>query len=183
MHTSKRRIRKKTFKGCGLVSSALKGVGSALNKGIDLLPIELHVPSGLTSSYNWCGPGTRIKERLARGDQGINKLDEACKIHDLAYAQYSDTEHRAQADRDLAERAWQRFKASDSSIGEKATAWAVTTAMKAKAKLGGSHKRKARKQKKGKGLYLRPWPVGKGVKKTTVKRKKRCACKKKKTSK
>src|SRR5204863_113794 len=148
-------------------------VSSVLNKAIDLLPVELHLPG-----YRYCGPGTKLKERLARGDKGINKLDEACKIHDIAYSRYKDSERRRQADKELAERAWQRFKASDSSLGEKTAAWAVTTAMKAKTKLGGGHKKKRGvKRPKGKGLYLRPYPKqGYGQR-----RKKRRSCKKKKT--
>lgn len=115
-------------------------IGNILNKAIDFLPVELHIPG-----YQYCGPGTKLNKRLRRGDPGINKLDEACKQHDIAYSKYSDTEHRSQADRDLAERAWQRVKAGDSSIGEKATAWAVTNIMKAKNKFGGGIKKKVKK--------------------------------------
>lgn len=128
-------------------------VSSVLNKAIDLLPVELHLPG-----YNYCGPGTKLSKRLARGDKGINGLDEACKSHDIAYSRYKDSERRRQADKELAERAWQRFKASDSSVGEKASAWAVTTAMKAKTKFGGGRRKKRSvKRLKGKGLYLRPY--------------------------
>ena len=28
--------------------------------------------------YQFCGPNTRLEERLARGDQGINRLDKVC---------------------------------------------------------------------------------------------------------
>ncbi|WP_221935836.1 hypothetical protein, partial [Klebsiella pneumoniae] len=82
-------------KGGGLSSSALslfkKGirnipVGAVVNTAIDALPLELHLPGG----YQYCGPGTKLKHRLARGDTGINKLDEACKEHDIAYSKYSD---------------------------------------------------------------------------------------------
>ncbi|RZF33815.1 hypothetical protein LSTR_LSTR010363 [Laodelphax striatellus] len=50
--------------------------------------------------------GTKLEKRFARGDPGINRLDRACKQHDIAYSQNSDTASRAKADRDLAERAW-----------------------------------------------------------------------------
>lgn len=147
-------------------------IGAAVNKAIDLLPIELHVPG-----YNFCGPGTKLKKRLARGDKGVNPLDEACKIHDIAYATYKDSAQRQKADNELAERAWQRFKAPDASLGEKATAWTVTTAMKAKTKFGGGKKRRCTKRKrpvKGKGLYLRPYPKrGAGKRKRRVTKKKR----------
>lgn len=153
------------MRGSGIVSSVV-------NKAIDLLPFEAHLPG-----YNYCGPGTRLKKRLARGDKGINGLDEACKIHDIAYSKYSDNAHRRQADKELAERAWRRFKASDASVGEKAAAWAVTTAMKAKTAFGGGKKKKRatkrKSQPKGKGLYLRPYPKrGSGKKKTKVAKKK-----------
>ena len=158
-------------------------ISSVLNKAIDLLPIELHLPSGIGTrglkTYNYCGPGTKLKERLARGDKGINGLDEACKLHDIAYSQYKDSDKRRKADEELAERAWQRVKASDSSFGEKAAAWAVTTAMKAKSKLGSGRVNKKKKNprtcgggcsKRGKGLYLKPYIVGSGGKGTKKKK-------------
>ena len=36
--------------------------------------------------YSFAGPGTKLKERLARGDRGINSLDELARSHDIAYA-------------------------------------------------------------------------------------------------
>ena len=36
--------------------------------------------------YNYCGPNTRLEERLARGDEGINRLDQVCKQHDIDYS-------------------------------------------------------------------------------------------------
>jgi hypothetical protein len=175
--TKRKTIRRKrrVVRGSGIVSSVL-------NKTIDLLPVELHIPG-----YQYCGPGTKLKQRLARGDPGINKLDQACKQHDIAYSRYKDSESRRKADKELAERAWQRFKAPDASYGEKAASWAVTTAMKAKTKFGGGRRKKrgVRRSKRGRGLRLRPYPVdGMGLYlspykiKGTGNRKKRC-CKKK----
>ena len=150
--------------GSGLVSNIL---GTVINKSIDLLPVELHLPG-----YQYCGPGTKLSQRLQRGDPGINKLDAACKKHDIAYSQYSDSINRAKADKELAERAWERVKSNDASLGEKAAAWAVTNIMKAKSKIGGSMKKKKKILKKvlrcikGKGLYLRPYKkTGAGIKK------------------
>jgi len=161
------------YRGSGLISSIAGAAGSVLNRAIDLLPAEIHVPG-----YQYCGPGTDLQTRLSRGDPGINQLDRACKEHDIAYAKYKDSQNRARADRILAERAWERVKASDSNLAEKATAWAVTNIMKAKAKLGAGKKRqqvkkksrkrckqnknrksqkKSKRQTKGKGLYLRPY--------------------------
>lgn len=160
-------------KGRGLISSAL-------NKAIDLLPVELNLPN-----YSYCGPGTYLKQRLARGEKGINPLDSACKDHDIAYSNFSDSKRRAEADRVLEEKAWKRFKAPDSSIAEKAASWLVTTAMKAKSKFGGGVKQKKKNKKNqssnmkallkklhGAGLYLRPYPKTGGSLKKRAKKKK-----------
>lgn len=132
-------VMKKNRKGKGLV-----------NKLIDLLPVELHLPGG----YRYCGPGTKLEERLKRGDPGINKLDDYCKDHDISYSKTSDSLDRNKADLLLADRAWERVKAKDSSLAEKVAAYAVTNTMKLKAKLGmgcgGSKKKKT-----GKGLHRR----------------------------
>ena len=72
-----------------------------LNTAINKLPFELHIPGG----YRFCGPGTKLEKRLARGDKGINELDEACKEHDIAYSKEKDLEHRHKADRILADKA------------------------------------------------------------------------------
>lgn len=168
------------LRGSGLISTLTDAAGKVVNKAIDILPVELNIPF-----YQWCGPGTNVKKRLARGDPGINKLDAACKNHDIAYSISGDTKNRAEADRILADKAWERFKASDSSLSEKAAAWAITNIMKVKSKLGGGRIRKKRpyktrrrkvncvckkrkhnkvsgRGKKGRGLYLRPYQQGSG---------------------
>lgn len=121
-----------------------------------------------------------MSTRLARGDKGINPLDEACRLHDIRYSQTSDSARRAQADRELAERAWKRVVSSDAGLGERAAALAVTNIMKVKSKLGGggrvkrkrtTQRRRRRGAKKttratylqpyqGQGLYLRPYRGG-----------------------
>ena len=116
--------------------------GALLNTLINKLPIELHIPS-----YNYCGPGTKLNKRLARGDKGINQLDEACKEHDIAYSKYSNLEKRHEADKILAAKAINRFKASDSNLGEKLSSLAVHGIMKAKTKLGMGIR--VRRRKKG----------------------------------
>lgn len=153
-------------------------VGTVVNKSIDLLPVELHLPG-----YQYCGPGTKLTQRLRRGDPGINKLDAACKDHDIAYSKYSDSSNRAKADRILAERAWERAKSNDASFSERLAAYAVTGVMNTKSKLGRGIKKRKRRSKKstlskikstllrctkrGKGLYLRPYKraTGDGLKK------------------
>lgn len=106
-----------------------------INTVINKLPVELHIPG-----YNYCGPGTKLQKRLLRGDVGVNKLDEACRLHDIAYTKYIDTSSRHAADLELAKKAWERFKSSDASVGEKAAALLVSNIMKGKVKMGGALK-------------------------------------------
>ncbi|KYN05740.1 hypothetical protein ALC62_03326 [Cyphomyrmex costatus] len=114
-----------------------------LNHAINALPIELHIPG-----YQFCGPGTRLVKRLARGDRGINPLDEACREHDIAYSQCKDLAKRHVADNILAEEARKRITAKDSTLGERAAATAVWAAMKAKTKIGMGLKTKKKKSTK-----------------------------------
>lgn len=113
--------------------------GGLLNSIVNNLPFELHLPQ-----YEFCGPGTKLKKRLARGDRGINELDRACKDHDIEYATHKDLPNRHRADLVLQKRAWDRVKSSDASIGERAAALLVAGGMKAKRSLGMGLKRKKR---------------------------------------
>lgn len=108
-----------------------KGKG-VFNTLLDKLPVELH----LTPSYNFCGPGTKLQKRLARGDTGINPLDNHCRVHDIAYSQSKNIEDRHAADKILQQGAWQRVKSKDANFGERVGAFAVAAAMKAKRTLG-----------------------------------------------
>lgn len=121
--------RKRVIRGQGIINTL-----------INKLPFEAHIPG-----YNFCGPGTRLQKRLDRGDKGVNPLDEACKAHDIAYAQHTALNKRHEADKLLAERALARFKAKDASWGEKAAALGVTGIMKAKTKIGMGRRRRSRK--------------------------------------
>ncbi|KAJ8913265.1 hypothetical protein NQ315_012883 [Exocentrus adspersus] len=110
----------------------IKKQGSGVvNSLISKLPIELHLPT-----YQYCGPGTKLQKRLARGDPGINKLDQSCRQHDIAYSKSSNLQDRHKAGHDLKQQAWQRVNSKHASFGEKAAAWVVTSAMKVKRKLG-----------------------------------------------
>lgn len=102
-----------------------------LNTLINKLPFEAHIPG-----YRFCGSGTKLSERLARKEVGINPLDDACKEHDIAYSKTNNLSERHEADKVLAERAWERVVSPGAKIGEKIAAYAVTNAMKAKVKLG-----------------------------------------------
>lgn len=88
---------------------------------------EIHIPG-----YQYCGPGTRLAERLARGEPGINKLDAACKVHDLAYASCEDTKSRRKADKELIARAFKRIYSDDAKLDERAAALLVSGLMGAK---------------------------------------------------
>ena len=50
-----------------------------------------NIPNGSfqnTGKYSYCGPGTKVKKRVSEGYQGVNKLDNACKEHDIYYSKY-----------------------------------------------------------------------------------------------
>lgn len=107
----------------------MKGEG-LVNNLINNLPFELHIPG-----YQFCGPGTRLRERLARGERGINKLDNACMQHDIAYNSHN-TEDRRKADVQLINMAKQRMKSKDATKGEKIASWFVNKIMKTKVRVG-----------------------------------------------
>ena len=50
------RVYSKKIEGSGLLSDI---AGTVINKSIDLLPVELHIPG-----YQYCGPGTKLSKRL-----------------------------------------------------------------------------------------------------------------------
>lgn len=116
-----------------------KGSG-LLNTLINKLPVELHIPG-----YRFCGPGTKLKERLERGDRGVNDLDEACKEHDIAYSKSTELTERHIADNKLFDIAVKRLKSKDVAVGEKLAAAVVAGAMKGKTKLGMGIRRRIRK--------------------------------------
>lgn len=123
-------------------------------KLLDRLPVELHVPG-----YQFCGPGTHLQQRLQRGDVGINPLDRACRVHDIAYASSSAPHDRLHADKVLADAASKRIKASDASFAERIAAILVLGAMVSKTILsrvvGGGRKRKRAVKKRGCGVKKR----------------------------
>lgn len=117
-----------------------------LNTIINNLPFEAHLPG-----YQYCGPGTKLEDRLNRGDKGINPLDVACKKHDIAYSHSKDIQDRHRADKILQEEAWNRVKSRDASFGERAAALLVTSGMKVKRKFGmGLNLNSVLKQRKSK---------------------------------
>ena len=119
---------------------------SLWNRAVNALPFELHIPG-----YQFCGPGTRLAKRLARGDAGINPLDAACREHDIAYSHSNDLTDRHAADNILAEKARKRITASDSALGERAAAAAVWAAMKSRQRSAWANRRRRRRRRKRRG--------------------------------
>lgn len=114
-----------------LPETKIEGSG-IINDIINNLPFEAHWPG-----YNFLGPGTKLKKRLARGDKGINPLDDGGREHDISYSKHEDVESRHIADEILQKLAWERLKAEDAEIiGEKLPALVTTGAMWLKRKLG-----------------------------------------------
>lgn len=109
-------------------------------------------------------------------DNGVNPLDSYWKDQDKAYERSKVLSDRKKADYILENRAWDRVKAKDSSLNEKAVAWGVTTAMKLKRKLGGGCRFKSA-VKAGKNILKK----NKG-KKHLVKLTRKCLAAAKKTS-
>jgi hypothetical protein len=107
--------------------------GGFLNSVLAKIPFELHLPG-----YNYCGPNTRLEQRLASGQRGINPLDAACMLHDIAYSKYKDTSNRHKADIVLADAADKRLNAKDATFGEKVASWIVSKVMRGKVKIGAS---------------------------------------------
>lgn len=95
--------------------------------------------------------GTKLAKRLARGQKGINKLDAACREHDIAYELHKGANHRYQADLKLKKQARERIRAKDATFGERVAALTVSTVMKAKTGLssfGAGLRKKLTKRKK-----------------------------------
>ena len=58
--------------------------------------IEFHWPG-----YQYMGPGTHLKKRLARGDPGINRLDRIANAHDIDYDKAKNLKDKWEADRKM----------------------------------------------------------------------------------
>ena len=69
------------------------GTGIDIQKLLGKTGIEFHWPN-----YQYMGPGTHLKKRLARGDPGINRLDKIAKIHDIDYSRAKNLKDKWKAD-------------------------------------------------------------------------------------
>jgi hypothetical protein len=137
----------------------------------------------LSLGHKFCGPGTKLKERLARGDQPISKLDDFCRSHDIIYRDNKDSETRRRADNILADQAISRIFSRDAKLGERAAALAVAGAMKAKTKYGFGVKNTTPSKKKKTRVVKTPYKIGGGCVRTVlVKPPGGCAKKKRKNN-
>lgn len=109
----------------------MKQGSGIFNALLNKLDTEIHVPG-----FNYLGPGTKLEERLARGDKPINKLDEAAMEHDIFYNKHKGVKERHKADEVLEYKAWDRVFAPDASLKERTAAYLTTNAMKIKRHLG-----------------------------------------------
>ena len=82
--TTKKAIKKTKRKRSG---------GLDLQKWLGKTGIEFHWPG-----YQYMGPGTKLKKRLARGDPGINRLDRIAKQHDIDYSKAKNLQDKWKAD-------------------------------------------------------------------------------------
>lgn len=93
-----------------------------------LNPPELHLPG-----YQYCGPFTKLEKRLQRGDLGINRVDKACKKHDIEYSKTKDNSERHRADQELIN----DLDAIDNpTFGERAARMIIKPIIKTKKKFG-----------------------------------------------
>ena len=87
--------------------------------------MEFHWPG-----YQYMGPGTHLKKRLARGDSGLNRLDRIAKAHDIDYDKAKNLQDKWEADRKM-------IAKTDQLPGRKSlTERIVENIMKAKLRLG-----------------------------------------------
>ena len=89
--TGKRKVRRKRpQKG---KKRGQRGAALDIQKLIEKTGKEFHWPK-----MNYLGPGTRLKQRLKRGDRGVNRLDELAKIHDIDYSKAKSLKDKWKAD-------------------------------------------------------------------------------------
>lgn len=91
-------------------------------------PPELHL-----LGYQYCGPFTKLHERLRRGDRGINRVDMACKNHDINYDSTTDVRERHAADRQLID---DLNAIENPTLGERIARWPIIQTFRIKIFLG-----------------------------------------------
>ena len=94
------------------------------NEKINKLKTPIMLPN-----YNYCGPGTRIGPNTFEEVNAVNKLDQACKVHDMVYTFTNDTQSRHNADLQLIESSVHRIVARDASLLERIWAFLISVLM------------------------------------------------------
>ena len=63
---------------------------------------EIHMRTPTMKKYNYCGPGTKLEERLTSNNpkirDPINNLDAICQKHDIAYSEAKSLKDKHKAD-------------------------------------------------------------------------------------
>jgi hypothetical protein len=139
---------------CGTVKYLITGRrsgGSIVNTLLNKLPLpEMHLglpkaipsenrPNGSfnnSAKYSYCGPFTKLRPRLNQGYRGVNKLDEACLEHDIAYAASNEVKDRNKADDVLANKAAQLVMDNRTPDYEKQDGRLVTGIIATKSRFG-----------------------------------------------
>ena len=125
-----------------------KGEGIDIQKHLSKLG-ELHMRTPTGKKYNYCGPGTKLEQRLASNDpkyrDPINNLDSICQKHDIDYSNAKSLADKHTADELMLKRI--------SKIPYKDRPWGTTAvqaliAGKKKSGLGLKKNQKGRRVKK-----------------------------------
>ena len=133
--------------------SKSKSGGDIVSSVISKIPVELHLRSLNGKKYSFCGPNTNLTERLNPDDtpkewsKPINKVDEVCLRHDLAYRD-SDLGKgtRHDADKKMTD---ELSNLKDLSVNEKLARAVIKPIIATKHKLGlGNYKKNNRKKPK-----------------------------------
>jgi hypothetical protein len=119
---------------------SLKSGGDIVSSIISKIPGEHHLRTLRGKKYSYCGPNTNLTERLNPDDtpkewsKPINKVDEVCLRHDLAYRD-SDLGKgtRQEADRKMLE---ELNNLKDLNINEKLARSIIKPIISTKHKLG-----------------------------------------------
>ena len=129
---------KSTCEICGALKSKFlpNKVGGDIVSLINKTGKEFHIPG-----YNFCGPGTKLSERLDSNDnpitQPVNDIDRACMKHDIAYRDNKDLRSRQEADVKLIH---DLNELDNLKLTEKFTRGLIKTAMKGKVMFGMGYK-------------------------------------------
>ena len=95
---------------------------------------EMHIPN--KPPYSFCGPFTKMHQRLSEGQAGINELDKFCRQHDIFYSLVDDVKFRHVFDKDLENNAKKIMYDPNAKLKERVDAGLVTVVMNMKRKLG-----------------------------------------------